>query len=186
MKTTRSAALIPVALLLFACPLRSADSTAADTATPPVPPDVVASQDLNRADAVNARLVTTTVLSSIEEAAFTTRDQSIALAQQGAAEGRAITTSLRAGVRLLGDGSREEAETALIKAEQARDRLNTAITKARESTEDRWKEVREDLGERYEQYAGALEEARKLVVDGGVKFEPPGLTVPESGVAPRN
>lgn len=185
MKTTCPSALIPTVLLLLSCPLRAADPATADTA-PPVPADVVVSQDLNRADAVNARLATTTVLAAVDGAEFTTRDQSIALAQQGAAEGRAITTSLRAGVRLLGDGGREEAETALIKAEQARDRLNTALSKARESTEDRWKEVREDLSDRYEQYAASLEDARKLVVEGGVKFEPPSLPVADSPGAPRS
>ncbi len=186
MKTTRHSAFIPAALVLLSCPLRAVEPTAAETRVPPVPPDVVVSQDLNRTDAVNARLATRTVLAAVEGAEFATRDQSIALAQQGAAEGRAITTSLRAGVRLLGDGVREDAETSLIKAEQARDRLNTALSKARESTEDRWKEVREDLSERYEQYAATLEEARKLIVEGGVKFEPPSLPTADSAEAPRS
>lgn len=182
MKTTRSPLLLFAVLLGPAGPLCAAGPGEPVSAAP-VPPEVVLRQDLNRADAVNARLSTRTVLAAVEGAQFPTRDQAIALAQRGAAEGRAITSSLRAGVRLLGDGPRDDAETALVKAEQARDRLNSSLSKARESNEDRWKDVREDLAERYEQYAGALEEARKLVVDGGVTFQPPEVSAPVSNGA---
>lgn len=130
-----------------------------------------ATVDLNRADAVNVRLQTSSVTDSIESTSYALRDQAIALAQRGADEGFSITASIKAGVRVLGDTARGDVEKILNRADQARARLVGAIATARDSSEARWNEYREMLSDRYEGYAEVLEEARKAAVDGGVRFE---------------
>ena len=157
------AALLGAPLALFAqtTPAQPAAPAAADVAT----------VDLNRPDAVNLRLQTRSVTESIESVTYALRDSAIALARRGSEDGRTITASVRAGARILGDDARDDVEKAAERAELARQRLNGAISLATDSTETRWKDLRGELSERYEQYATALEEARKEAVDGGVRFE---------------
>ena len=120
---------------------------------------------------MNLRLQTRSVTDSIESATYSLRDSAVALARRGSEDGRTITASVHAGARILGDDAREDVEKAAERAEQARQRLNGAISLATDSTETRWKDLRDELSERYEQYATALEEARKEAVDAGVRFE---------------
>lgn len=127
--------------------------------------------ELNHTDAVNLRLQTETVTDSVERASFSGRDQAISLAQRGAEQGREITSSIRSSTRSLEDDARKDVESALRDAERARERLNVAITEARSSTERRWDGRREQLAERFEDYAEKLEEARETAVNGGARFE---------------
>ena len=165
---TRSAALLLAAVV--GAPLGLVAQTTPAQPGAPVVTDV-ATIDLNRPDAVNLRLQTKTVTDSVESATYALRDSAIALARRGSEDGRVITSSVRAGARILGDDAREDVEKATERAEQARQRLNGAISLATDSTETRWKDLRDELSERYEQYATALEEARQEAVDGGVRFE---------------
>lgn len=186
---TRSAVLLLAAML--GAPLGLLAQTAPAQPAAPTVTDV-ATIDLNRPDAVNLRLQTQSVTDSIESATYSLRDSAVALARRGSEDGRIITASVRAGARILGDDAREDVEKAAERAEQARQRLNGAISLATASTETRWKDLRDELSERYEQYATTLEEARKEAVDGGVRFETqitPASTTPAGPVAdatPRN
>lgn len=153
--------------------------TPADPVTPAVvapapvelPPMVSEPVDLNRPDAVNLRLSTRIVVDTVENAEYTERANATALARRGAEEGRDITSSLKAGAQTLGDDDRKDLETAVIKAEQERNRLVQALGKATDANESRWSDVREEIAERYEKYAGLLEDAREMAVDGGVRFQ---------------
>lgn len=191
---TKNTTTTRLALLLTACLAAPFAANAADPQPPVVvspdvvpTPDMGISQDLNRSDSINARLATRSVTSSIESASFATRDDAIKLAQHGVNDGRALITALQNGARSIGDGARAELNAAFIKTEQSRARLVQAIAKATDSTEARWTELRTELAERYEEFATALEDARKLATDNGARFDPvviPAPPAPPPAVAP--
>jgi hypothetical protein len=172
-------ATVRLALLLVACQAAPLAAAPADpkppvaTALDALPsPDLLLSRDLNRTDAINARLSTRSVTTSLKGAPFVTRDEVILLAERGVVEGRATLDTLRTASRAIGDGPREDLDLAFIKAEQARDRLFQSVAKAKESTEARWDDIRTELAERYEQFAATLEASRKLAVENGARFDP--------------
>lgn len=125
--------------------------------------------DLNRDNAVAMRLNTTTTTRDIESAEFVNHERAINMAEAGVNQGKQIVLALRTGTTADTE-ARKDVDQAIRKVEQAERELNGAITDGRAATASRWDDAREELAERYEDYADALEDAREVAVDGGMRF----------------
>ncbi len=125
--------------------------------------------DLNRDNAVAMRLNTRTTTRDIESAEFANRDRAINMAESGMSQGKQIVLALRTGTTTDADG-RKDIDKAIREVEQAERELNGAITESRGATAARWDNAREELAERYEEYAEALEDAHAVAVDNGMRF----------------
>ena len=127
--------------------------------------------DLSGSGSVDLRLNTDSAKAAIAATGFASRDQAIGIAERGANEGRTIAGAIESSASRLQTDARADVEKAMRKADQARDRLNQAIERGRNSTEGRWDNAREDLSDRYEQYANALEKARDTAVGNGARLD---------------
>lgn len=127
--------------------------------------------DLNREDAVAMQLNTEATTDNIESTEFENRDLAITMAESGVTEGKQIVLALRTNGATTTPEARKDLDKAIRKVEQAEQKLNGAITGSRNATQARWDDAREELADRYEDYAEALEDAREVAVDGGVRFQ---------------
>lgn len=125
--------------------------------------------DLNRDNAVAMRLNTATTTRDIESAEFANRERAINLAEAGVNQGKQIVLAIRTGTTADTD-SRKDIDKAIRQVEQAERELNGAITDVRAAAANGWHDAREELAERYEDYADALEDAREVAVDHGMRF----------------
>ncbi|MFH1498765.1 MAG: hypothetical protein ABII82_13170 [Verrucomicrobiota bacterium] len=129
--------------------------------------------DLNAATSINTALRTNSLRDMVETADFERRDIAVTFAQQGHERGAIITGVIKERTDALPESSRQEVQESLDEVEKARVRLVQSLSKGRESTDDRWDIIRERLGERYEQYAEALDEARQSAIRAGAVFAAP-------------
>lgn len=127
--------------------------------------------DLNASNAITMALQTDQLRRAIETVDFDQRDNAVAFARKGQERGEIIAGVIKDRAGRLPETSQQEIKESLDEVEEARVRLYQAITKGRESTEERWDTAREELGERHEQFAEALEEARKTALQAGALFE---------------
>ncbi|MFH1498351.1 MAG: hypothetical protein ABII82_11045 [Verrucomicrobiota bacterium] len=127
--------------------------------------------DLNHKDAVEMQLNTRATTDNIESTGFENRDLAITMAESGLTEGKQIVLALRSSGSTTTPEARKDLDQAIRKVEQAEQKLTGAITSGRSASESRWDTAREELADRYEDYAEALENAREVAVDGGVHFQ---------------
>ncbi len=129
------------------------------------------SVDLSGSGSVDVRLNTDSAKDTIQGTAFAARDQALNIAERGANEGRMIAGAIESGASRLEAEARSDVEKAMVKANQARDRLNQAIERGRNATERRWDNARDELAERYEEFADSLEKARDTAVEKGARLD---------------
>lgn len=130
-----------------------------------------AAVDLNNSGSVAARLDPHAATNAIEATDYASREQAIAIAERGSAEGRMIAGAIENSSARLEASARADVEKAARKAEEARTRLEQAIQHGRDSTERRWDNARENISERYQQFSNALEKARETAVEKGARLE---------------
>ncbi len=127
--------------------------------------------DLNASNSVDVTLKTDALRNSVETVGYEVRDSAVAFAREGRERGQAIAEAVKTRSADLRESAQQRVEKAMDNVDKARDRLDSAITKAGDATENRWDNAREELAERYEQFAEALDEARETALKAGVKFE---------------
>jgi hypothetical protein len=144
-------------------PAEVRDATARATGSGPV--------DLSGSGSVDVRLNTDSATDTIQATAFAARDQALNIAERGVNEGRVIAGAIESSASRLEAEARSDVEKAMLKANQARDRLNQAIERGRNATERRWDNARDEIAERYEELANSLEKARDTAAEKGARLD---------------